>query len=50
MAKKNKAVEVLPVEKWTTKEWEAAYNVLMQKYEKLREILRMALFHLNKAI
>jgi len=50
MVKQRNDPKVKPVEEWGVKEWEAAYNVLLKKHESLRNSMRMALAHLNKAI
>ena len=38
-----------PIEEWTGKEWEIAYNKLNEKFEKLRDHMRLALNYMNKA-
>jgi len=50
MSKKRNDPQIKPVEEWTVKEWEAAYNVLMKRFEKLREYMRLAMVQLSKAI
>ena len=50
MALKKTEKRVKPVEEWTAGDWETAYGVLMRKHERLREIMRLALQHLNKAV
>jgi len=47
--KRNEKKEV-PVDEWGVKEWEAAYNVLTAKYNKLRDLMRRAIQTLNAAI
>ena len=50
MAKRDKVLqEAKPVEEWTAKEWEIAYNNLNAKFEKLRNHMRLGLNLLNKA-
>lgn len=39
-----------PIEEWTVKEWEIAYNLQAQKYEKLRDCMRRAIANLHAAI
>lgn len=50
MGTKRNDVKPKPVEEWTVKEWEIAYNLLMQKHEELRRVMRKALQYLNAAI
>ena len=38
------------IEEWGVGEWETAYNALRAKFENLRNHMRIALQHLNKAI
>jgi len=39
-----------PIEEWTAKEWEVAYNLLMHKHEALRDRMRKAINQLSTAI
>ena len=39
-----------PIEEWTAKEWEVAYNLLAKKHEDLRDRMRRAIMQLNAAI
>jgi len=50
MTLKRDEKKIKPVDEWTTAEWETAYNMLMEKYEKLRNVMRRALQTLNVAI
>ena len=43
-------VEPKPVEEWDVKDWEVAYNILMDKYNNLRNRMRQALNTLSYAI
>jgi len=38
-----------PINEWGVEEWQMAYNKLNEKYEKLRNHMRLALNLLNKA-
>ena len=38
-----------PIDEWGVEEWEIAYNKLNEKFEKLRNHMRLALNLLNKA-
>ena len=49
MAKKYAGQEVKPIEQWTPKEWEAAYNLLNERFEKLKNKMRQALNYLSMA-
>lgn len=49
MAKRRFSDEPKPIEEWTTKEWETAYNVLNAKFDKLKDRMRLALNLLTKA-
>jgi len=49
MPSKRNQPEVKAVEEWTAKEWETAYNLLVKKYDKLRDHMRVALNLLSKA-
>ena len=42
--------EPKPVEEWDVKDWEIAYNLLMDKYNNLRNRMRQALNTLSYAI
>ena len=53
IAERNKKlgkVEPKPVEEWDVKDWEVAYNILMDKYNNLRNRMRQALNTLSYAI
>lgn len=50
MTQKRNDPKPKPIEQWSSREWEVAYNQLLAKYEKLRESMRGALQHLNKAV
>jgi len=53
IAERNKKlgkIEPKPVEEWTTKDWEVAYNLLTDKYNNLRNRMRQALNTLSYAI
>jgi len=49
MSSRRNQPEVKAVEEWTAKEWETAYNLLVKKYDKLRDHMRVALNLLSKA-
>jgi len=49
MAKIDKHIEPKPIEEWGVKEWEAAYSSLNNKFDKLRNSMRLALNLLQKA-
>lgn len=49
MAKRSKYVEVKPVEDWTTKEWETAYNSLNDNFAKLKNKMRKAMNCISQA-
>lgn len=49
MATKRNDPKPKPIDEWGTAEWEIAYNKLNEKYEKLRDHMRLALNLLNKA-
>ena len=49
MAKKRNDPQPKPIDEWGTAEWEIAYNKQNEKYEKLRNHMRLALNLLNKA-
>ena len=49
MAKKRFSDEIAPVEEWTTKEWEAAYKVLNEKFDKLKNKMRKAMNAISQA-
>ena len=38
-----------PIDEWGSEEWQIAYNKLNEKYERLRNHMRLALNLLNKA-
>ena len=39
-----------PVEEWTTKEWEAAYNVKNAQFETLKKELKGIFIHMHRAL
>ena len=43
-------IEPKPVEEWEVGDWEIAYNILMDKYNNLRNRMRQALNTLSYAI
>jgi len=49
MAKQRYDPQPKSIDEWTVKEWEIAYNKLNEKYEKLRNHMRLALNLLNKS-
>ena len=49
MAKRRFTGEPKPIEEWTTKEWEVAYNILNEKFDKLKNKMRQALMNLSRA-
>lgn len=42
--------KTIPIEEWTVKEWETAFNILTAKYNKLRDLMRRAIQTLSVAI
>ena len=50
MTKKKTQQQAAPVEEWTTKEWEVAYDQKCREIEKLKGHMRIALQNLTKAI
>ena len=50
MVKKQAQKQAAPVEEWTVKEWEVAYDVKCREIEKIRGHMRIALQNLTKAI
>jgi len=49
MAKRKKPQEVKPIEKFDVKDWEAAYNILNEKYDKLKNKMRKAMNCISQA-
>ena len=49
MGKYQPEKELKPIEQWTTKEWETAYNLLNAKFDKLKNKMRIALNQLSEA-
>ena len=49
MGKYKPEKELKPIEKWTTQEWEIAYNLLNSKFDKLKNKMRIALNQLSEA-
>lgn len=49
MATKRNDPKPAPIEEWGAKEWEIAYNLLVKKYDKLKDHMRIALNLLSKA-
>ena len=49
MSKQRNDPKPKPIDEWGTTEWEIAYNKLNEKYEKLKNHMRLALNLLNKA-
>ena len=49
MVKRRFSDEPKPIEEWTAKEWETAYNLLNAKFDKLKNKMRIALNNLSKA-
>jgi len=49
MGKYQPEKELKPIEQWTTKEWETAYNLLNSKFDKLKNKMRIALNQLSEA-
>lgn len=49
MTKKKKHIEPKPIEKWDAKDWEAAYNTLNAKYDKLKDRMRKAMNAMSQA-
>ena len=39
-----------PIEEWTAKEWETAYNILNAKFENLRKELKGIFVYLHRAL
>lgn len=50
MAQKRNDPKPKAIEEWGIGEWKVAYDILMRKHENLRDHMRMALIHLNKAV
>lgn len=50
MPRKMRDPKPKPIEEWGVKEWKVAYDALVRKHERLRESMRGALQHLNKAV
>ena len=49
MAKRKFSDQPKPIEEWTAKEWETAYNLLNEKYDKLKNKMRQAINHISQA-
>jgi hypothetical protein len=49
MAKKRFAQEIKPIEQWTAKEWETAYNLLNERFDRLKNKMRLAMIELSRA-
>ena len=49
MGKKNIQEDIQPIEKWDTTQWEAAYNLLNSKFDRLKNKMRLAMQELSNA-
>ena len=49
MGKRRFSDEPKPIEEWSVKEWETAYNLLNERFDKLRNKMRKAMNAISQA-